>query len=243
MRRAEWTSRVGATETRRRGVAVLWLYVLLSACSGKSVEYPTTWLEIETRHPYIDIPHVLRIGRDTSATIRRKYREQWQEVDTGGGVTIVTVLSSGAVLLSQPSRFVRIVRADQESAVSLPTDLCSSPVVSPGGDEIICAACVDPGPGFVRCARVEVAAYDARGVMTARLLQELPVERECGVGPITKVLFGDQGEKVLAIECRDDCRLFSLFDLRQISERPGICSFQPSELNRMHLWTGMAPYQ
>lgn len=153
------------------------------------------WLEIEARHPYVDVPHVLKIAPDTSTTIRRKYLGQWWKVDTGDDVTILTVLSSDDVLLSQPFRFVKLVRANRESEVFLPTGLCSGAAVSPGGDEIVCAACVDPGPGFVRCSRLEVAAYDARGVITTRVLQALPVEQECGVGPITKVLFGDRRKR------------------------------------------------
>src|SRR3954454_19702677 len=140
---------------------LLWVAAaLLAGCTATRIARPTPWLEIERGRPPLELAQPLGMGEHAEA-VRVRTAGRWWEVARAQLGVDVTLLDGDAALVSPPGQgWAGVVRADAARAVPLAGKICGLPRVSPDGRQIVCAACVDPGPGFAACTRVAVVTYD-----------------------------------------------------------------------------------
>src|SRR6185437_16745120 len=122
-------------------------------------------------YPWLDIPHIIRKG-DREVTVEWNVRGKWHEVASTPGFLDITPISPDAVLVWQQGTWVQIDRDDPFRKIALPTASCGSPEVSPSREEVLCAACVAPGPGSPACERFEVETYDSVGNLESRVIHD-----------------------------------------------------------------------
>lgn len=213
---------------------------MFASCNRSSFKHPVSWLEVERRIPLIDIPHVVRVG-EPEYVIRRRAGDKWQELVRSKLAPTVSELSSGDAILVQTMGGAVIVRADVAHVIRLPSRSCDSAVVAPDGTKIVCAECNQPGPGFARCSRFEFFEYDAQGRAIAQW-EHVDDSRECGVATNSSVVFTEQVDDVIALECHGACRLLGAKDWKLLTTKPGICTFDDLELSALNLRRARASF-
>lgn len=214
--------------------------LVFASCKRTSAARPVPWLEIERRRPLIDVPHIMTLGRPEHI-IRRRDGSSWQEIIRTPLAPMLTSMSSGEAVLIQTVTGSMVVRAGTDRVQPLPP-LCASATVAPNGMNIVCAECKDPGPRVARCSHAEIVEFNPEGKATVHWNRRIDSAEPCGLATIDRIVFReDDSTEVLALECRDTCRVVSVREWQVIGEKPGICAFQDHELSALHLRRGRPP--